>query len=105
LAGTDLALARRRARSVVLAVRREVYEELRRRVSTAVTAQCADPVTADRLRRLARDRAGPGARIAVAADGGVVAVGDGLRVDSSAASLADHAVDLLGAEVERLWES
>lgn len=64
-----------------------------------------NPVAADRLRTLARDRAGADARIATAPGGGVIAVAPGRRVDCSVSALADHAVDLLGAEVERLWES
>lgn len=36
--------------------------------------------------------------------GGVVATAPGLRVDLSADALADRAVELLGAEVMRLWE-
>jgi vacuolar-type H+-ATPase subunit E/Vma4 len=98
--------ARRRARSIVLTARRESYEELRRRVRSAVAARCAEnPETADLLRRVAVDRAGPDARIFTAPDGGVIAVAPGHRVDCSVPALAEHAVDLLGAEVERLWAS
>lgn len=104
-AGPDLARARRTARSIVLTARRTAHEELRRHTRAAVAALCEEPETAERLRRLARDRAGPGARIATVPGGGVIAVAEGRRVDCSASSLADHAVDLLGVEVERLWES
>lgn len=104
-AGPGLARARRRARSIVLAARREAYEELRRRTGAALAALCEDPATAERLRRLARDRAGPRARITTAPGGGVIADAGGRRVDCSASSLADRAVDLLGGEVARLWES
>ncbi|GAA4507401.1 hypothetical protein GCM10023191_065730 [Actinoallomurus oryzae] len=98
--------ARRRARSIVLAARRETYEELRRRVRFAVAARCAEnPETADLLRRVAVDRAGPDARIFTAPDGGVIAVAPGHRIDCSVPALAEHAVDLLGVEVERLWAS
>ncbi|GLY85177.1 hypothetical protein [Actinoallomurus iriomotensis] len=98
--------ARRRARTIVLAARREAYEELRRRVRSVVASLCADsPVTVDRLRRLACDRAGGGARTVTVPGGGVIAVAADRRVDCSASALADHAVDVLGAEVERLWES
>lgn len=105
-ARTERVRARRRARSIVLAARRETYEELRRRVRSAVASLFAEnPATVDRLRRLAVDRAGPGARVLTAPGGGVIAVAPGRRVDCSVSALADHAVDLLGAEVERLWAS
>jgi vacuolar-type H+-ATPase subunit E/Vma4 len=104
-AGTDLVRERKKAQFIVLAARRLAVEELRRNVHVALTALCEDPAVADRLRRLAGDRAGPGARITAVPDGGVIAIVEGRRVDCSIASLADHAVCLLGTEVERLWES
>jgi vacuolar-type H+-ATPase subunit E/Vma4 len=105
-ARTERVRARRRARSIVLTARRESYEELRWRVRSAVAARCAEnPETADLLRRVAADQAGPDARILTAPDGGVIAVAPGHRVDCSVPALAEHAVDLLGAEVERLWAS
>ena len=98
--------ARRTARAIVLAARRETYEELCRKIRSAVAALCAEnPATTERLRLLARERAGTDARITTAAGGGVVAVAPGLRVDCSVPALADHAVELLGTEVERLWDS
>ncbi|MFB9839413.1 hypothetical protein, partial [Actinoallomurus acaciae] len=67
---------------------------------------CAEnPAVTERLRRTAADRTGPGARVLAAPDGGVIAVAPGRRVDCSVSALAEHAVDLLGAEVERLWAS
>lgn len=103
-AGVRMVQARRRARAVVLAARREAHEELHRRTRVAVAALCEDPDVVDRLRRLAQARAGPSARILDAPGGGVVALAPDRRVDCSAYSLADHAVEVLGTEVERLWE-
>ncbi len=101
-AGTQLVHARRRARAIVLAARRQVYEELCRRVRAELAAWCDDTMTG-RLRDLALERAGPGARVVATPDGGVAGVGAGVRVDCSISALADHAVDLLGSKVGRLW--
>lgn len=112
-AAADLTRARRRARAIVLGAQREAYEELRRRVRTAACALREDPVLMDRLRALALETAGPGARVTEHPEGGVVAIGAGTWVDCSLPALADRAVDALGAmsekagrpicEVERLW--
>lgn len=104
--GEERVRARRRARSIVLAARRKAYEEVCRKVRSAMASLCEEnPQTTKRLRTLARDRAGDDARITTTPDGGVVAVAPDRRVECSLSALADHAVRLLGAEVERLWES
>lgn len=118
LAATERAQARRKARGVVLRAQAEAHEELRRRVRDGVRALRTEPcypMLLDRLADLARavacaETAGgePGAAQAPTleepAGGGVVAVAPGLRIDLSAEALADRAVELLGAEVMRLWE-
>lgn len=103
LAAAGLVEARRRGRAMVLGARREACERLRDHVRAAASALREDPRLVDHLRTLARDLAGPGAEVTEHADGGFVALGRGTRVDCSLRALADHAVDALGAEVERLW--
>lgn len=102
LAGTQLVHERRRARAIVLVARRLVYEELRHRVRAELAARCDDAMT-ERLRELALERMGPGARIVAAPEGGAIGIGAGVRVDCSIPALADHAIDLLGSKAERLW--
>lgn len=128
-AATERAQARREARAILLGAHSDVYEELRRRVREAVRALRDDPCYPGllaRLTELARDAAHgaasdgvhdgvhDGARgaappepapcIVEAAEGGIEATAPGLRVDLSADTLADRALDLLGAEVMELWE-
>lgn len=100
------ARARRRARGLLLASQRQAYETLRRRSRDAVRALRDNPnhlLLRQRLERVARDLAGPGAAVIETADGGVVAEAPGRRVDCSLDALADRAVDALGAEAEGLW--
>ncbi|MEU3521471.1 hypothetical protein ABZ770_40555 [Streptomyces sp. NPDC006654] len=68
-----------------------------RRVSADV------PVADDRLARAARALLGEDARITVAAGGGVTADVPGRHLDLSADTLADRAVERLGARIESLW--
>jgi vacuolar-type H+-ATPase subunit E/Vma4 len=98
--------ARRRARGLLLAGQRQAYEALRRRGREAVRALRDHPEyprLRQRLERIARELAGPGAAVRDAPDGGVVAEASGRRVDCSLGALADRAVEGLGAEVEGLW--
>ncbi|MCC5574810.1 hypothetical protein IMZ11_04060 [Microtetraspora sp. AC03309] len=98
--------ARRHARDLELAARREVVLELRRRVVAAVLALRDDPCyprLVERLRELARESGGDDLIVREHPDGGVVGVGRGRRVDCSLGALASRAVDALGAEAERLW--
>jgi hypothetical protein len=76
---TTRARARRQARSVVLAAQRSAYEELRRQA-----------------RAEARRLVGDGDRTSGTA-------GEGRRIVWSTDTLADEAVDGLGAELEKLW--
>lgn len=97
---------RREARDVVLSVRRELYDELRRASRDAARALCDDPDYPEILRRLT-ERAvaamGPEASVQESPDGGVVAQAGSRRFDLSLPVLAEREVDRLGAEVERLW--
>lgn len=102
----DRARGRREARRIELAAREEVWDQLRDRARTTVTALRADPAydrLRDRLAARARELAGAGAVVTEPPEGGVVAVTAGRRWDLSLPALAERAVDALGPEVERLW--
>lgn len=105
IAAAETARVRRKAREIVLAARRDAYEELRRGIGAAVADLCEEPEFADRLARLALDRAGPGATAEPMPGGGVVARARGVRVEVSAEVLTDWALRALGEEVSRLWAS
>ncbi len=104
-ARAERAGARRRARETVLAAKGEAYAELRRRARAAARALGEDPELIARLTELAGARAGVGATVARQPGGGVIAEAAGRRVDATMETLADQAVDALGAEVEILWAS
>jgi vacuolar-type H+-ATPase subunit E/Vma4 len=97
---------RREARDVVLSVRRDLYDELRRASRDAARALRDSPDYPQILRLLTeRAVAAMGADVAVqeSPDGGVVAVAGSRRLDLSLPVLAEREVDRLGSEVERLW--
>lgn len=98
--------ARRDARAVELAARREAYDEFRRRVTSGVIALCQDPAypdVRDRLIAQARRTLGRDATIAEHPDGGVIAVTPGRRLDLSFPAIADRAVVDAGTKVAELW--
>ncbi|HEU5023466.1 MAG TPA: hypothetical protein VFV01_00960 [Spirillospora sp.] len=107
---TAAAAARSRARAassaIALGARRDVYEELRRRVRAEVRALFNGPAAATAERALAaraRGLLGTGARIERAASGGLIARGPGAELDLSADALADRAMAALGKEAADLW--
>lgn len=95
--------ARRAARAIELSAQREVYDELRRRVTEQVRARASGAGTCEHLLARARALLGPAATVMTPPGGGVVAQVPGKRVDLSADVLAEHAVEQLGAEVRALW--
>jgi vacuolar-type H+-ATPase subunit E/Vma4 len=102
-----LVRARREARSRALAARRESYDELRREAAERVRELRGTDGFAslrERLEHRARVLLGAGAEVSEHADGGVVARVPGRRVDLSLTTLADRALDRMGAEVRSLWE-
>jgi vacuolar-type H+-ATPase subunit E/Vma4 len=101
-----LVLARSRARARELAARSELLDALRQEVAERLLAVRNDAGWADLQAALAlRARAllGPDAAVTELPDGGVVATVPGRRVDLSLTALADAAVGLSAAAVERLW--
>lgn len=97
--------ARRRARSVLLAAQREVYEELRAAIATAVRADPRYPVLLERLAGAAHRQLGPGAEVVVdaAGDRGVTATRKDRHVDWSLEKIVEESVDGLGPQVVELW--
>ena len=105
--GAERARARREARSIVLNAQREVEEELRTRVRTAVVALIDDidyPKMRAVLDRRARELLGPDATIVEHSSGGVVAQTRGHRAVLSLEALADYAVERLDARIDGLWD-
>ncbi|MGW0886037.1 hypothetical protein [Streptomyces sp. NPDC002671] len=91
--------------AVELAARAEVYADLRARVRAGVRQALADSVVPrERLAELARRLLGADARVMAVPVGGVTADVPGRRVDLSADTLADRALDRLGVAAESLWE-
>ncbi|MEV0267865.1 hypothetical protein AB0H43_03745 [Hamadaea sp. NPDC050747] len=90
------ARARREARSAVLGVQRDLYDQLRERSYAAVAALRLESGYA-RLRsglaEAARQVLGPDAVVVDADTGGVTSSADGRRLDLSLAQFADRAVD------------
>lgn len=99
----ELAGARQQARAVVLAARREGYEQLRAAARAAVSRLAAEPGYPPLRARLAdavRQALGAGADITEAPGGGVRGAVPGRRLDLSLTGLADRAVDEYGARLE-----
>lgn len=95
--------ARRRTRASLLAVRRELYDELRERALEQASALLDDAAFLTRLEGSARAQLGPAATTDAAAAGGIVACAGGRRVDYSLPALVDRCVAALGERVEELW--
>jgi vacuolar-type H+-ATPase subunit E/Vma4 len=103
------ATTRREAREVVLTARRQALDDLRERARTAARALALEDQYGElreRLRSLAVFQLGPDAEILDDPDGepGVVARDGHRRVDYRLVTLADRAVDALGADVATLWD-
>ncbi|WP_338674837.1 V-type ATP synthase subunit E [Streptomyces sp. SCSIO 30461] len=102
----ELTRVRRTIRARELGVRRQAYEELRRRAAERVRdlRDTADyPVIRDRLHQRARRLLGPGARVTEHPSGGFVAQAAGCRADCSLDALAARVLDRFCAETETLW--
>jgi vacuolar-type H+-ATPase subunit E/Vma4 len=103
------AASRRRARALVLAVRRELYEDFCRQAREAVHALRADPRYAALLERLgtaARSQLGEDCLLEIDPidAGGIRASKGARRVDYTIDALVHRGIEDLGSEVERLWE-
>lgn len=87
-----------------LAARAEVYADLGAAVRCGVRRALAEgAVPPGRLARTARGLLGENALITAPPGGGVVAEVPGRRLDLCADTLADRALEQLGARIERLW--
>jgi hypothetical protein len=99
----DRLAARRSARSVVLAGRRALYQELRAQVIAEVRACADDPAVAARLTQRVRTRLGADAEVLAAPGGGVLGRVPGRAVDYSLDACVERVVDELGERLETLW--
>jgi len=106
LAAALRAHGRRQARAVLLGAQHDAYQELRDGVRASVASLRDAPgydLLLERLRHDAGQAAGPGAVLAEAPAGGVIARAPGIVVDCSLPRLADAAVEALGDQVSWLW--
>ena len=104
----ERARVRRQARAVVLAAQREAYDELRSQVVQALSAIRDDPgyrPWRDRLAEHARTVLGTDAVVSEPPEGGVLAETNGRRALYTLVGLADHVIDMMGADVEGLWST
>ena len=102
------AAARRRGRSITLAARLELYEELRVQALAAAARLRTDPSYAEllqRLERAARADLGKDAVVELAAGGagGIVARVGSRIVDYSLPALVDRCIAALGERAAELW--
>lgn len=103
---TRLIRRRREAQATILAAQRKIYDELRRRCEEAARALREDPeypVLQRQLTEHAIAQLGTRAVVREAPHGGVEAVAGSRRLDLSLSTLANHELDRLGGEVQRLW--
>jgi len=105
-AAAERSRGRDQARSIMLGVRREAYQDLRAQVLSAAGGLRTEPGYQGLLGRLvtmATRAAGPGAAVTVQPEGGVVARSRDVVVDCTLPRLAVLAVDELGDQVRELW--
>jgi vacuolar-type H+-ATPase subunit E/Vma4 len=105
-AAAERSRGRDQARSVMLGVRQEAYQELRAQVRAAVAGLRTEPgyqALLSRLITMATRTAGPGAAVTAQPEGGAVARSGDIIVDCTLPRLADLAVDGLGDQVRELW--
>jgi vacuolar-type H+-ATPase subunit E/Vma4 len=108
-AARELAREHALARMEVLAARRSLYDELRRRARSSVLTLRDEPGHGQLLQRLAsvaRHDLGEGAELEIDPPdvGGVRGRSGGRRVDYTLPTLAERCVAGLGPSLRRLWE-
>jgi len=106
--GQAQAAARRQARAVVLAAKRELYEQLCRQARLAARSLRDDPGYPALLERLgAAARAQLGEKAVLEVDppgaGGVRGSSGARHVDYTLDALAERCLERLGGRLERLW--
>ena len=108
LAGSyDEARARRRAMSLVLSAKRELYDELREQAlagAHALRDAPSYPALLEHLAALAREQLGDDVEVDVDYPGGGLRASSGARhVDYSIDALVERCLDRLGERLEHLW--
>ena len=101
--GREQAAARRRARALVLAAQRQIWDELRAAARSAVR-EAADEALLERLAQTARRQLGGDAVIERDAAGGLRASAGVRRVDYTLEPLVDRCLALLGSAVSEVWQ-
>jgi vacuolar-type H+-ATPase subunit E/Vma4 len=94
-------------RAAELQIRREAYDELRERTAARLRERCAGPdgpALAERMAEQVRAVLGPEAVLVPLPGGGLRGHLAARFVDCSVETLAERAVEVLGDEVEALWE-
>jgi vacuolar-type H+-ATPase subunit E/Vma4 len=104
----DRAAARRRARAIVLAAKRDLYEELCLQAQAAARSLCDDPGYPELLGRLTmavRAQLGEDALLEVdpPGAGGVRGSSGARHVDYTLDALVERCLERLGGGLERLW--
>jgi vacuolar-type H+-ATPase subunit E/Vma4 len=106
-AAAELADARRRARTLVLEAKRDVYEDLRREAQAAAQRLRGEPGYEELVGRLAilvRERLGPDFEVELdPPGGGIVARAGNRRLDCSLPALVERCLAQHAVELERLW--
>jgi vacuolar-type H+-ATPase subunit E/Vma4 len=106
-AATEVAHARRSARTLVLEAQREVYDDVRREAHAAaqqLRSRTGYRELVERLAAMARDQLGPDAELELdPPNGGVVAHARNRRLDYSLPALVERCLARRATELERLW--
>ncbi len=108
LLDAELRQAQGEARRLLLRAKRDVYEELDRRVRAAAQEMRADPSYGrllDGLIGTARERLGPEATVIEAPSGGVIGELGARRIDLSLEALATRALAACPEVAGSLWQS
>jgi vacuolar-type H+-ATPase subunit E/Vma4 len=97
--------ARRRARGATLAAQREMYDELRARVASAIRQDARFPALLESLSHAAQRQLGPGAKVEIdpVGDHGVTVTRKDRRVEWSLAAIVEAGIDELGPRIAEMW--
>lgn len=97
--------AKRRARGLILAAQREVYDDLRAAVSAAIRLDSRYPALLEQLAASAHRELGPGAKVSInsVGTGQVTASRKHRHVEWSLDQIVQDGIERLGPGIEELW--